>query len=268
MATIKSLGLKNFRIFKDATDLEFAPLTILTGCNNSGKSSIIKAMLLMSDNFTGEGISYYPIKQGSSVRLNLNKEGQRHNLVSCSRIANNESDDETFTFSIKIEFGEFLEDVIYDDYSGNPYIRDELFFDYGVLEYVISYKVSNSTKFNFQQFKLIAHQKEKQKSVQLIDFIFEEEGFGKYTINLRWFFENYLKLTKLITDVHKKAINPKNDLDERFGIDIENSELIKNGNIDLRDTIFPNTYAAKPNTGNPPLLSTLTAWIFFRTQCD
>ncbi len=78
MATIKSLGLKNFRIFKDATDLEFAPLTILTGCNNSGKSSIIKAMLLLSDNFVGENITYREFKHKSSVRLKLNKEGQRH----------------------------------------------------------------------------------------------------------------------------------------------------------------------------------------------
>ena len=250
MATIKSLGLKNFRIFKDATELEFAPLTILTGCNNSGKSSIIKAMLLLSDNFIGEGISYNLFKQSASVRLNLNKEGQRHNLVSCSRIANNESDDDIFSFSIKVEFSDEFGDVVYDsdgnDFSSSPYIRDELFFDYGVMEYVISYKVSNSTKFNFHQFKLIAHQQANQKPVQLIDFTLEEEGMGSYTINLHWFFENYHKLTELITDVHKKAFKPKNDSDDRFEFHLDDNELKKNGTIDRRDAIFYNTFAKKP----------------------
>lgn len=41
------LSLENYRIFKSKTDFEFAPITILTGANNSGKSSIIKAIQLL-----------------------------------------------------------------------------------------------------------------------------------------------------------------------------------------------------------------------------
>lgn len=42
--------LQNFRVF-DAIGAEFdiAPITILTGCNSSGKSSVIKSMMLFSD---------------------------------------------------------------------------------------------------------------------------------------------------------------------------------------------------------------------------
>ena len=49
MAYLKGLGLSNFRGFKDE-QIEFAPITILTGPNNSGKSSLIKALLLLRDN--------------------------------------------------------------------------------------------------------------------------------------------------------------------------------------------------------------------------
>lgn len=41
-------NIKNFRIFgSEGADVEIAPLTILTGCNSSGKSSIAKSILLL-----------------------------------------------------------------------------------------------------------------------------------------------------------------------------------------------------------------------------
>ena len=41
-------NIKNFRIFEsDGADVKIAPLTILTGCNSSGKSSIAKSILLL-----------------------------------------------------------------------------------------------------------------------------------------------------------------------------------------------------------------------------
>lgn len=43
-----SLSIKNFRVFDEAgVNIELAPITILTGCNSSGKSSITKAVLLL-----------------------------------------------------------------------------------------------------------------------------------------------------------------------------------------------------------------------------
>lgn len=45
---IKHLGLENFRVFKERTDFDFAPITILTGTNSSGKSSLINAMEILN----------------------------------------------------------------------------------------------------------------------------------------------------------------------------------------------------------------------------
>lgn len=42
--------LKNFRSFgEDGADFELAPITVLTGCNSAGKSSLVKALMLLSE---------------------------------------------------------------------------------------------------------------------------------------------------------------------------------------------------------------------------
>ena len=47
---INKISIKNFRVFKEKTTFQLRPFTILTGPNNSGKSSIIKLLLLLKNN--------------------------------------------------------------------------------------------------------------------------------------------------------------------------------------------------------------------------
>lgn len=53
MTHISGFGLQNFRVFKEYSEIDFAPITIFTGPNNSGKSSVIKALNLIVDNLAG-----------------------------------------------------------------------------------------------------------------------------------------------------------------------------------------------------------------------
>ncbi len=46
----KKIGVENFRVFKDYTEFEIRPITLLTGPNNSGKSSLTKLILLLQNN--------------------------------------------------------------------------------------------------------------------------------------------------------------------------------------------------------------------------
>jgi len=48
-------SIKNFRSFgEDGADFELAPITVLTGCNSAGKSSLVKALLLLSKTHENE----------------------------------------------------------------------------------------------------------------------------------------------------------------------------------------------------------------------
>jgi len=82
---IKSLELKNYRCFKE-TAINFSDITVLTGANSSGKSTIISAILLylQSNNFP-----FY---------LNLN--GKYINLGDFPNIAHTEQESITFIYKL------------------------------------------------------------------------------------------------------------------------------------------------------------------------
>ena len=46
---IESLRLKNFKGYKDSGVVPFAPLTVIIGCNNSGKSSLLQSLLALRE---------------------------------------------------------------------------------------------------------------------------------------------------------------------------------------------------------------------------
>ncbi len=52
---INEFCLENFRVFKEKSAFELAPITVLTGANSAGKSSVIKALKLMHDFYQHNG---------------------------------------------------------------------------------------------------------------------------------------------------------------------------------------------------------------------
>lgn len=60
-------SLKNFRSFgEEGADFELAPITVLTGCNSAGKSSLVKALMLLSKETFVKGTSNVISPEGSS----------------------------------------------------------------------------------------------------------------------------------------------------------------------------------------------------------
>lgn len=49
MNYLNGIGLENFGVFKEKQWFDFAPITILTGTNSSGKSSLINLIEIFSD---------------------------------------------------------------------------------------------------------------------------------------------------------------------------------------------------------------------------
>lgn len=54
MANLKGISVEGFRVFEENTAFDFAPITILTGPNSSGKSSVFKLLMLLAENITSE----------------------------------------------------------------------------------------------------------------------------------------------------------------------------------------------------------------------
>lgn len=108
MPNLKGIGLQNFRTFKDYEYLEFAPITLITGANNSGKSSIFKAIMLLKSVYEDKNLTY-----------NINNK-HKHTMSSVSRIVNNSSEDNFLSFTLPLEILRFR----------NLNIRAELRFEY------------------------------------------------------------------------------------------------------------------------------------------
>ena len=51
---LKSISLENYKCFKDETTINIAPLTVLCGVNSSGKSSILKSLLMLKQSYENE----------------------------------------------------------------------------------------------------------------------------------------------------------------------------------------------------------------------
>ena len=95
---IKKIGIENFRIFKDYTEFELAPLTVLTGPNNSGKSSFLKLLSLLKNSFSDIISLGY-----------LNFDGGNHNLGSIDKVLNWDLDSTQLRIVIDIPLNYFDE---------------------------------------------------------------------------------------------------------------------------------------------------------------
>ncbi len=56
---MSKISFKNFRGFIDFPEMEFGGITFLVGKNNSGKSTVIKALLLMDNYLKSKDISSF-----------------------------------------------------------------------------------------------------------------------------------------------------------------------------------------------------------------
>jgi len=100
-------SLKNFRSFgEEGANFELAPITVLTGCNSAGKSSLVKAQLLLEQVLKCIDIKDFPIKKSD-----LNVSNKELALGKFSKILNKKSTNGTITFSYVIRSKYLLEDV-------------------------------------------------------------------------------------------------------------------------------------------------------------
>lgn len=96
-------SLKNFRSFgSDGADFELAPITVLTGCNSAGKSSLVKALLLLSKQNNEAGKEPKQYLQISSRELKLGR---------FDKVIHKNSEEDCIKFSYKI-WSDYMQDFV------------------------------------------------------------------------------------------------------------------------------------------------------------
>ena len=105
--------IKNFRVFdEDGISISLKPLTLLTGCNSSGKSSLVKSLLLISDYLSAVKMDVQNGKRIDLTAHRLDFTKYPHNsLGRFSKTVNNKSDNQTVTFGFQTHSDMLCQDI-------------------------------------------------------------------------------------------------------------------------------------------------------------
>lgn len=92
MSHLNRLSFKNFRVFESKTIFDLAPITFLTGPNSSGKSSVLKALLLLKSNYN------------SDLQV-LDFSGPKHNLGTFENTLNRKASSDCLIIGLQANIG-------------------------------------------------------------------------------------------------------------------------------------------------------------------
>ncbi|MGA1977919.1 MAG: AAA family ATPase [Bacteroidales bacterium] len=102
MSYLRGFGVENFRVFKKMTNFEFAPITFLTGPISSGKSSLIKAMLLLKLNW---------FKREYNTPYKIDSQFEDINVSSLANASNKERRSDFLRFSLPLSTKNFVKPI-------------------------------------------------------------------------------------------------------------------------------------------------------------
>ncbi len=214
--------IDNFRVFNTPTTFELAPITILTGPNNSGKSSLVKALLMLRKN--SSDIPYEVILPNKNLELPrvsdvLNNINQLFTLAfSFNRLH--------FDFHIQINFN-------HEEYDSNLYFNSIQLKnnDKVVLEFDDFFQLSSESiidmKFwiNYSKtiYTTLINRNNLKSNTNLFEIVHEDSLLGEVTANVKKDFAKVLEeVLNSISSFNLTNLDPRLSkiLDEENLIDL------------------------------------------------
>lgn len=213
---MEKITITNFRKIKETWELNLAPITFLTGTNNSGKSSVMKALMLL-DGF-GNSKNHFI--------LNFNQKHSRNHKIDCFSNAINRENLKAKLFDIKFSIENKNFNINYIFY---PYQENDSMFEKGKLKLIEFINKEDNSVFNIKNIAGDDYQ-------LTIDNSFIN---GKYqdddTFNLGEEVEVFLKYKIEIESDLKKNESILKELDETGVERIHRLNLIKSLKEKLKD---------------------------------
>lgn len=134
---MEKITITNFRKIKETWELNLAPITFLTGTNNSGKSSVMKALMLL-DSF-GNAKNHFA--------LSFNQKHSRNHKIDCFSNAINRENLKDKLFDIKFSIENKNFNINYTFY---PYQENDNMFEKGKLKLIEFVNKEDNSIFNIK----------------------------------------------------------------------------------------------------------------------
>jgi predicted ATP-dependent endonuclease of OLD family len=214
---LKALTLTNFRVFKEETEIPFSPLTIITGANSSGKSSVFKALMLLQDNLERNQLARLDFTNGKHV---LGTFASIRN-IEWDEVVENENVKETITFKLTFE---------------NNDKKDKFWKSIKNFIVTLEYCQDKNNLLNGElmrfQIDILENKNKKKQLLKVEKFIEDNKAKLKLDINLAWF----------ILSIDSNDVMPKLMFPIRSAIPIEvltekREELVK-GRLNERNNLI------------------------------
>ncbi|MCO5238659.1 MAG: DUF3696 domain-containing protein [Chitinophagaceae bacterium] len=114
---LRGIGFENFRVFEQKAIFDFAPLTVLTGTNSSGKSSVINGIKLIGESFkeikVSDNLEEFELDSLFSIEINASEMMRRYgSLEKYINHAGRDKGENSFKFSIPTQLLYVKEKVV------------------------------------------------------------------------------------------------------------------------------------------------------------
>ena len=103
---INTVSIENFKSFRNNETFELSPLTLLIGQNNSGKSSVIQAINILTESFLKDGRDIIDLNTFLNTKIDVGDLGGRYGSLNKFISRNSDSN------IIKIEFDVFDQELL------------------------------------------------------------------------------------------------------------------------------------------------------------
>lgn len=231
---MNGIGFKNMKVFKDEQWFDFRNITLLTGTNNSGKSSLINAMQMLQENITTSGIDYL-IDTDFKLKKNQNKFGSINTFTSYIK----EKDEiDNFVFIRKIG------DV---EYRIKVEIKDGV-ESFGAIKGI--YAKNHKTNINI--FSLVVKKPyPKYKCILKINYEYFVNELVNKIKNTQLLHQKIKELKLLIKKVNNEQINSKelidfaNKISEEFSVYVSIINFTNSISVDKNGEVKPNDNKTK-----------------------